>query len=369
MPHHHVEYAAITEGDKLVALNARSGMAIYGDVSSVIKKEDKLSIKFGEPTKAVFSQEDAKDFSFYKIDTPITRGKLLFFGCEQGDKLTVTVKNEKREVVFHGLSTETVAFKKKDNPAVNVNVTEIYMVRNHSSAGRGLESFINSKGFKEDDCFTFTETDGTVRMGKLVKGDKGLEIETDVADVELNWSFVEKMEKLDSEEYEARTKRQGRSTSPYSPAIKVGDNVRAAEAAYGKADSEGAGITRNLNVQGADSLDLYTRFFKRTGLWVSSRKDVIYEIETDDGFRGKIYGLMLSAKIEDALKDTDLHFYRSNINNPRILIADTIFPVRVKIMLDSKMKYIERIKVTNLKIHGDWVENGGVIMKRLSGGK
>jgi hypothetical protein len=183
--------------------------------------------------------------------------------------------------------------------------------------------------------------------------------------VDLTWLFVDKIEALKSDEYEARMKRLKKSKAKYSPAVKPGDNARSAEKAFGKADREGAGISGRINMEGADSLGLYTRLYKKEALWVSSRKGIIYEVETEKGYEGRIYGMMLESKLEDALKATDLHFYRSNMNSPRFLVSNTLHPLQVKIMLDSNLKIVEKVKVTDLSATSDWVEQGSMIIRRL----
>ena len=111
--------------------------------------------------------------------------------------------------------------------------------------------------------------------------------------------------------------------------------------------------------------DRLTRHFAKAGLWVSSRKDIIYEIETDEAFIGKIYGLYLEAPIKEALKSTDLYFYRSDANNARLMVSDTLSPLKVEITLDPKFEKIKKLKLTDYSIAGGWVREGDVIMRRL----
>ncbi len=369
MPHHHVPYAEVEAGAKVVALNPRAGVAVSGTVAEVVPAEDERTIRFEAPSKAVFKQDDSKDYTFYKIDTGKTLTKLLFFGCKAGDSITIYEESKrKRDVVFDSIADDKVVVKVKDE-SETLEASSIYMLRNDTAKVRVLETYLKSKGFKEGSCFTFKEPDGTIHMGKFVKSEEGLTIQTDAKGVELTWSFIDEIETLQSDEYDARTKRLKKSESAYSPAVKPGDGARTAETALGKADREGPGISGRINMEGADSLGLYTRFYKKQALWVSSRKGVIYEVETEEGFEGKIYGMMLKSKLEDALKATDLHFYRSNMNNPKIMISNTLYPLQVKIMLDDKLKVIDKLKVTDLSAAGDWVVKAGVIMRSLDKSK
>jgi RNase P/RNase MRP subunit p29 len=279
--------------------------------------------------------------------------------------ITLYEEGEKKKgVSFDSVVGEKVVVKVEDK-AETIEASKIYMVRNDTARNRALEMYLKSKGFKEGDCFTFKEPDGTIHLGKFVKGEEGLEIETDASGVEISWSFIDEIEALTSEEYAARMKRLKKSESQYSPVVKPGENARTLETALGKPEREGPGISGRINMEGADSLGLYTRFFKNEALWVSSRKGIVYEVETDKGFKGKIYGMMIGSRLEDALKMTDLHFWRSNLNNPKILISNTLHPVQVKIMLDDKLKIVEKIKVTDLNAAGNWVVKAGVIMRRL----
>ena len=365
MPHHLVPYAQVEAGAKVVALNPRAGIAVHGTVAEVTKEEDNLTIRFEAPSKALFKQEDSKDYTFFRIDTNETLTKLLFFGCKAGDSITIYVEGaNKRDVVFESTTGESLVVKYKEKTET-IEATKTYMVRNDTAKNRALETYLKAKGFKEGDCFSFKESDGTIHMGRFVKSEHGLDVKTDASGIELTWAFIEKIEALDTKEYKARMKRLKKSESAYSPAVKPGDTARTAEKALGKADREGPGISGRINIEGADSLGLYTRFFKKQALWISSRKGLVYEVETAEGFEGKIYGMMIGSKLEDALKMTDLHFYRSNMNNPKILISSTLHPLQVRIELDSDLKVVDKIKVTDLSTAGDWVVKAGVIMRSL----
>jgi hypothetical protein len=366
MPLHHVPYAEIEAGDKLVAYNPRTGLAIFGRVKAVHTKGENRTLSFEEPSKAFFQGSDAQVFSFYKIDIGKTVAKLLFFGCEDGDQITVSIVGaKKRDLIFRELSGIEVVVKEKGKVSEKLQTKTIYIVENHSLEARALESFLKSKGLKDGDSFSFTESDGTVQMGKLVKKEKGLEIESDVPGLKVDWGFVDRISPLSKEEFDARTRRLKSSKATYSPAVKPGDVVKTAVATYGKADMEGDGISGRIGIEGASILGLYARYFANAGLWISSRKGSIYEVETADEFKGQIFGLSLGTSKEEALKATDLYFYRANVHNPRILVSETLSPLRVEIMLDSKMEKIEKVRVTDPRIAGNWVVKAGVIMRRL----
>lgn len=366
MPYHFVRYAELEVGAQVVALNPRTGITMFGTVGSVQDKDEDRKVAFDAPSSARFEGKDAEVYRFYKIDTPSTLVKLMFFSCKAEDEVTLSIgKGKPRHVVFKGLDGEELTVREGIMSPEKLDAKTVYMVENSTARSRALESYLNSKGLKEGDSFTFSESDGTLHMGKLVRGDKKLELESDVTGMKLDWAFVDRITSLSTDEYEARMKRMRDSKSPFTPAIKPGDNVRAAIAAYGKASTEGDGISNKIGIEGASALSLYTRFFAKAGLWVSSRTDAIYEIETGDGFTGKIYGLTVGALLADAMKETDLYFYRSNMNNPRIMISDTLSPITVSILLDSDMAKIEKITITNSKLAGDWVVKSGVILRRL----
>ncbi len=365
MPSHHVPYADITAGSKLVAYSPRNGLAIFGIVDRVKTEGEQRTFAFEPPSKTRFTGKDSQFFAFYKVDTETTQAKLMFFGCVEGDELLLrTNDGKKRNVVFRVISGKSVVIREGIKAPETLEVNTIYMVINRSSKKRSLESYLKSKDLKEGDGFQFADSDGTVRMGKLVKGESGLEVQAAGPDVKLDWAFVEKMTKLTPEGYEARMKRLKTSKAAYDLAVKPGDKIDAAITAYGKPDQEGDGITGRIGIKGAQMLGLYARFFSKTGLWVSSRKNVIYELETDKGFAGNIFGLSVGLKLTEAAKLTDLNFYRANMNNPRILISDTLYPVRVAILLNPRMTEIDKIRVFDPQIAGDWVVNAGMVMRQ-----
>ena len=366
MPYHHVAFADIEVGAKLVAYNPRIGLAIFGTVAEVRTVKEERTLLFEAPSKALFRGEDSTVFSFYKIDTDMTLAKLLFFGCSSGDEVVLGLNDDRKlEVVFRKVSGADVEVREGMKTPQNISIREIHRVENQSAKARALESYLKSKGMEEGGCFTFTERDGTVRMGKLVKSESGLVVESSVADLKLDWNLVDNIAKLDPTEYKKRTRHIKASKSTYDPAVKPGDKVRAAISAYGAADREGDGISGRIGVEGARALALFTSFFSKAGLWVSSRHDTIYEIETGDKFNDKIYGISLGAPLKEALAVTDIYFYRSNVNNPRIMSSDTLSPLKVELLLDSKMETVEKIRVKNPGIAGDWVVKAGVIMRRL----
>jgi hypothetical protein len=366
MPFHHLPYARVKAGDKLVAYNPTNGLAIYGKVKTVETEEEERTFTLEEPSKAFFQGSDSEIFSFYKIDTDATLTKLLFFGCKDGDSITLSIEGaEKRNMIFKEISGNSVVLKEEGKTPETLNVKSIFMVENHSSKRRALESFLESKNLKEGDSFTFTESDGTIRMGKLVKKDDELVIESDISGLKVDWGLVDRIKLLSADEYKMRMRRIKASKSEYSPAVKPGDNVNALVATYGKADMEGDGISGRIGIEGANLLGLYTRHFQKAGLWVSSRKDIIYELETTRAFEGKIFGLSLNAPKNEALKTTDIYFYQSNANNPRLMVSETLAQFRVEITLDPKLGKIEKIKITDSIAAGNWVVKAGVIMRRI----
>jgi len=365
MPYHHTPFAGLEVGAKVIAYTPRKAIAIRGTVGKVTTEEESRTVKFDSPSGAVFENEDAQKYSFYKVDTGLTLAKLMFFGCKPGDSLALNFDDgKKKQVEFKQLKGENVVLREGVKLSESVPVKDIYMVVNETARLRALEGFLKAKGLSEGDAFTYTKSDGTIKMGKLVKNSEGVALESDDSNVKLDWTFIEKLEKLDIQEYKLRKLRLKASKSAYSPAVKPDDDVRAAVAAYGKADMEGEGISGRIGVKGAELLSLYVRFFSKAGIWIASRSSKIYEIETGKGFTGKVFGLAVGDPIKDALKETDIYFYRCNVNNPRRMLSETLSPTMVEILLDPKMENIEKVTVYDSAKKSDWAVVGGVIMRK-----
>ncbi len=366
MPHHVVTFEQAESGDRLAGLSPRTATAIFGRVKEVAVEGDNRKIIFEPPSNAVFAQGDAAAFSFFRVDTDSTLAKLLFFSVLENDEITISLAGgTKRTIKFKGVSGANILVKEGIKPAETLAAKTVFMVTNPAGKSRALEAYLEDKGLEEGDHFIYTDKRGIAHMGKLLKDEGGLKIDSGLPYLKLDWIYVDNLSELAAEEYKRRMARISESKSTYSPVATIGSQVQVAVAAYGSSNIEGDGIVGRVGVEGAKTLGLYTRFFEKAGLWISSMKDTVYEIETTKEFTGAIYGLKLNIPLEHALKLSDLYFYRFNVNNPRLMVSHTLSPLRVIVTLDAKMKTIERISVADPNVKDSFEVKAGVIMRRL----
>lgn len=365
MPRHRVAFDRIERGHKLVGVDPREAMTVFARVKSVSIGAEGSTVTFGEPAESIFKRRHTEFFTFFKVDSDTTRAKLLFFGAVAGDTLTLSLTNDSsRSVTFKGLFGAHIVVREGVKARETLPASSIYMVRNKTGKARALESYLKHKGMREGDLVRFTGADGVVYTGKLVRGKSGMEVESEARKFVLDWPLAEKLSAISTGEYEGRTMRVQDSKAAYTLVVKPGDDVRAALAAYGEPDEEGNGITGEVGFQGTKAANLYTRHFAKKGIWISSRDKTIYEVEVEKGFDGKIFGIGIGDKIRKLSDLTDIRFYRPEPKE-RILVSDTLEPLRVTVIFDQKTGVIERITVTDTKRAREWgVKADAMLRKR-----